>query len=210
MFDKKIIVVDDFYPDIDKVRNQALEAEYEPEGLSKNYPGCNSKKSFWNDELKDLLSKVIGRDVSPKLGTACGSYRYVSQSHQSKQIIHFDHFDPPSKSGQRWAGVIYLSLPEHYDGHDSGTKIYSHKQSGIQVAPFNHIESQKIGVRTINDMQYFFETQGIDESKWNVELNVPFKYNRMVLFRPWLWHGIAGHFGDNILNSRLTQLLFLK
>jgi len=207
MFDKKIIIVDDFYPDVDKIRNQALEAEYEPEGLSKNYPGCNSNNTFWNDELKTLLSKVIGREVSPTLGTSCGNFRYTSQNHQAKQIIHFD---PPKQSDQRWAGVIYLSLPKHYEGYDSGTKIYSHKQTGMQVAPFNHIESQKIGVRTFEDMQYFFETQGIDESKWNVELNVPFKYNRLFLFRPWFWHGIAGHFGDNKINSRLTQLLFLK
>jgi hypothetical protein len=150
---------------------------------------------------------IIGREVSPTLGTSCGNFRYTGQNHKSKQIIHFD---PPKQSDQRWAGVIYLSLPEHYEGNDCGTKIYSHKQSGMQVAPFNHIESQKIGVRTFDDMQYFFETQGIDESKWNVELNVLFKYNRLILFRPWLWHGIAGHFGDNILNSRLTQLLFLK
>jgi hypothetical protein len=207
MFDKKVIIVDDFYPDVDKIRNQALEAEYEPDGLSKNYPGLNSEDTFWNDELQALLSKVIGREVSPTLGTTCGKFRYISRRHQATQLIHFD---PPKKSDQRWAGVIYLSLREHYEGHDCGTKIYSHKQSGMQVAPFNHIESRKIGVRTFEDMQYFFDTEGIDESKWNVELNVPFKYNRLVLFRPWLWHGIAGHFGDNIINSRLIQLLFLK
>jgi len=79
MFDKKIILVDDFYPDVDRIRNQALEAEYESDGFVKNYPGCNTKNSFWNDGLKDLLSKIIGREISPTLGSSCGNFRYTCQ-----------------------------------------------------------------------------------------------------------------------------------
>lgn len=206
MFDKKVIIVDDFFPNVDEIRNIALSADYEREGLVKNYPGCNTKHSFWNESLRGMLSKAVGREVQINKSSSCGHFRYSRKNDTSKQIIHFD----PNGPNQRWAGVIYLSLPEHYDGIDSGTRIYSHKASGMQVAPVDHIEAQKIGVRTVDDMKRFFETDGVDESKWNIELSVPIKYNRLVLFRPWLWHGISGQFGDTISNSRLTQLIFLE
>ena len=202
-FDRKVIIVDDFYPDPDKIRNIALSAEYEKDGL-KNYPGNNTKKPYWNDEVNSLFSKAIGEEVYPTPTSSCGHFRYTRENDKSTQIIHFD-----PKPTQKWAGVVYLSLPEHYEGHDSGTKIYSHKKSGMMVAPKDHIEAQKIGVTTIDDMKRFFETDGVDEFLWNIELNVPIKYNRLVLFRPWIWHGISSHFGDNISNCRLTHLIFL-
>jgi len=59
-------------------------------------------------------------------------------------------------------------------------------------------------------MKTFFETEGLDESLWQTELNVEIKFNRLVLFRPWLWHGISKHFGTDLTNSRLTQLIFLQ
>ena len=202
-FDKKIIIVDDFYPDPDQIRNIALESDYEKSGL-RNYPGCNTQRPYWNSEINDLFAKATGESVSPKATSSCGHFRYTREHDTSTQIIHFD-----PKPSQKWAGVVYLSLPEHYQGHDSGTKIYSHRASGMSVAPKDHIEAQRIGVTTVEDMRRFFETDGVDESLWQVEMNVPMKYNRLVLFRPWMWHGIANHFGDNINNCRLTHLVFL-
>jgi hypothetical protein len=208
-FDKKVIVVDDFYPDPILIRKLALEAEYETWDLDKNYPGVNTLQSYWSSEIQALITKAVNEPVYPTPTSSCGYFRYIREEDKAKQIIHFD-----PKPEQTWAGVIYLSLPEHYikDGKvlDVGTKMYLHKESGMSTAPINSIEAAKIGVTTFDDMKVFFETQGLDESLWDVELNVPIKFNRAVFFRPWLWHGIAGHFGTNVFDSRLTQLIFLN
>lgn len=207
-FDKTILVVDDFFPDPMAVRDRALSAEYENTPDTQNYPGKNTTASHWNSELDYLIKQTVKENVRPQPTSSCGHFRYTGKHDVSKQLIHFD-----PKPTQCWAGVIYLSLPEHYtvDGTalDAGTKIYSHKRTGMATAPKDHVESSVIGVHTVEDMKNFFETEGLDQSLWQVELNVPFKFNRLVLFRPWLWHGIAGHFGTDITNSRLTQLIFL-
>jgi hypothetical protein len=101
-------------------------------------------------------------------------------------------------------------LPEHYSGIDAGTTMYSHTASGMAVSPLDHIEAQRIGVTTVEDMKVFFETQGVDKSLWTPELSVNMKFNRLVLFRPWMWHSMGEHFGTDITNSRLTHLLFLN
>lgn len=201
-FDKRIIIVDDFYPDPFAIRDIALSAEYEEAGI-RNYPGNNTKVPFWNNELQAILSSITGDAVYPTPNSSCGHFRYTRATDTSKQNIHFD-----PKPGQMWAGVIYLSLPQHYEGIDAGTTMYKHKKSGLEVAPVDHKESTRMGVRTQEDMVKFFETEGLDFTKWEPTLTVPIRYNRLVLFRPWMWHGITGHFGDDMYNSRLTQLIF--
>jgi hypothetical protein len=209
IFDKKVIIVDDFYPDPHAVRKTALEAEYEDDPNLHNYPGKNTTTPYWNEQLNTLLNDIVGEKVCPEPTSSCGHFRYVTATDTSSQLIHFD-----PKPAQIWAGVSYLSLPEHYVVNDtkldSGTKIYSHKRTGMDRAPADHIEGAILGVRTVDDMVHFFKTEGLNKSLWNVELNVDIKFNRLVLFRPWLWHAMADHFGTNRYNSRLTQLFFLR
>lgn len=205
MFDKRVIIVDDFYPQPLDIREMALDADYESMDNARNYPGVNTTQSFWNSQLQAMLSSITGDAVYATPTSSCGHFRSTCAHDTSKQIIHFD-----PKLDQVWAGVIYLSLPQHYEGHDAGTRMYRHKRSGMTVAPIDHVQASAMGVRTQQDMVTFFETEGMDESLWQVELEVPIRFNRLVLFRPWMWHGIAGHFGDTIINSRLTQLIFLN
>ena len=202
--ERRVIVVDDFYPNPYYVRESALNAEYENQS-SGNYPGCNSIQKFWDDGITQRLCKITGEKVKPSPHSFCGMFRYISKHHIAKQLVHFD---PNAK--QVWAGVVYLSLPEHYSGIDAGTTMYSHTASGMAVSPLDHIEAQRIGVTTVEDMKVFFETQGVDKSLWTPELSVNMKFNRLVLFRPWMWHSMGEHFGTDITNSRLTHLLFLN
>lgn len=210
MIDKKVIIYDDFYDNPLEIRNIALNSHYESDSdIIKNYPGLNTYEPFWTQELQAKISSILGEGIYPTPTSSCGQFRYTRAKDKSKQIIHFD-----PKPGQVWAGLIYLSLPEHYTCNgrvlNSGTKIYSHKATGMDRAPINLEESKVIGVNSYQDMINFFETEGIDESKWNVELNIPIKFNRAVFFRCWLWHGMGQHFGTDIFNSRLTHLIFLN
>jgi hypothetical protein len=204
-FDKKVIVIDDFYPDPYMMRDMALNAEYEPEGLTPNYPGLNTTRSYWDTTITKMLCKATGETVKPAKPSANGYFRHTREKDIAKQIVHFD-----PTPGQTWAGVVYLSLPEHYADKDAGTKIVSHKRTGMTIAPKDYTESDAIGVKTFEDMRNFFETEGINTNLWKTELNVDIKFNRAVLFRPWLWHHMGQHFGTDVNNSRLTHLIFLQ
>jgi len=43
---------------------------------------------------------------------------------------------------------------------------------------------------------------------WETTFTVPYKYNRLVLFRPWLFHSPGESFGDTLQSSRIVKTLF--
>ncbi len=51
---------------------------------------------------------------------------------------------------------------------------------------------------------------GNDPSKWEKVMTLPMRFNRMVLFRPWLWHAATAGFGTDIGNGRLIHAMFFK
>ena len=74
---------------------------------------------------------------------------------------------------------------------------------------YNEIKIIKvISIKSHEDMVKFFDTEGKDESKWICTDNVGFKYNRLVMFNPFLWHSNGDWFGDTYDNCRLVQLFF--
>jgi hypothetical protein len=203
IYDKRVIIIDDFYADPYAIREIALAADYEEKSTG-NYPGCNSIKNFWSDDLTRRIGQITGESVNISDRSFCGKFRFICKHDVAKEIIHFD----PSPN-LIWAGVIYLNLPEHCDGTNSGTTMYRHKASGMSVAPFDLVESKDIGVTSYEDMSKFIKTEGVDKSLWSPELRIDNKFNRLVLFRPWMWHGMEDHFGTDVTNSRLTHLVFL-
>ena len=52
------------------------------------------------------------------------------------------------------------------------------------------------------------ERDGTDDSKWEMTMRVPMRFNRLVLLRPWLWHSAGLAFGDRAENGRLVYLMF--
>ena len=204
IYDNRVVVVDDFYADPYAIREIALLAEYEEKNTG-NYPGCNSITKFWSEDITQRISQITGDSVDLSDKSYCGKFRFVCKHDVARIKIHSDSFHE-----NIWAGVIYLNLPEHCDGTNSGTTMYRHKASGLSTVPLNPIEAQKIGVSNYEDFQKFVETEGVDKSLWSPELRVDNKFNRLVLFRPWMWHSMEDHFGSDVTNSRLTQLVFLN
>jgi hypothetical protein len=48
----------------------------------------------------------------------------------------------------------------------------------------------------------------LDRSKWELAMTVPMRFNRLILFRPWLWHTAAENFGETPETGRLIQIFF--
>lgn len=198
---QKIIVVDNFYENPWELHQSAINAEYET-SQDGNYPGRNTIRSFFNEEAHKKICQLLGRKVVPSEETSCGCFRSVLEGEKGKLTVHSDSFDD-------WAAVLYLTLPSQCEGRP-GTSFYIHKQTGLDHFP-TETEMKLYGWTNLWEVKQGFST--IDSNNpdaWIKYSSVYMKYNRLVLFDTKLWHSTEDGFGDNLNNSRLIQLFFLK
>lgn len=113
--DLNCIIVDDFLPNPDLVRQQALNLEYFNED---GYPGVRSLaadhdyQTFIIAMFRDILNCKIGEFVMD-------SFCFQACMEDAKTWVHKD------KSG--WAGVLYLTPDAPYE---AGTGIFAENKSG--------------------------------------------------------------------------------
>ncbi len=200
---KSIVVVDDFYDDPHQVRATALKFTYPEETGKVTYPGRNSRQTMLPPNSDEMFSFLVQEPVMGGPGMWHGICRIALANHQRTGQVHVD---------QRcaWAGVICLTPDKHCVG---GTEFYRHKKYGTQHMPFTDKEAQEIyGCENrgqVLDMLFGPGKDGRDLDKWEKVFELPLKFNRCVLFRPWFFHRSGPDFGDSIENGRLIQLLFL-
>ncbi len=197
-FRKNLIVVDNFLENPDAVREYALGVNYELFG-GKNWPGRDSSKCHGVEEMTKACSDVVGMKLVAKSENKCSYFRHTQIGQHGSQHIHFD-----PNPGLVWAGVLYLTPIFH---PTAGTKFWKHKETGWEFAPTNE-EGEEYGIQSHGDMVKFFDTEGKDESKWICTDNISFKYNRLVMFNPFMWHSNGDWFGNSHESARLVQLFF--
>ena len=198
MIRRNLIVVDDFLQNPDAVREYALEQQFEFFG-GKNWPGRDCAECHGEEEMTEACSQVVGEKLTIKPENKCSYFRLTKEGQYGRQHIHFD-----PNPGLIWAGVLYLTPTVYPTG---GTKFWKHKETGWESSPTVQ-EGAKYGLHSHQDMVKFFDIEGKDESKW-IELdNVAFKYNRLVMFNPSLWHSNGDLFGTMEEDARLVQLFF--
>ena len=197
-----MVIIDDFYDDPWKVREQALNLEYK-KLQEATYPGENSFGYLYNDEIHSNIEKCIGTNLIKPPDMQAGYFRISPQETEAKQDIHID---PEFDIG----GVLFLNPPNQCYT-DAGTSFYRHNILNIDKGPRNEEEAQALGFKDyntfINEMIY---GDCLDRSKWYRYSTIPFRFNRLVLFDSHLWHSHGFNFGTNINDSRLVQLFFYK
>ena len=200
---KYLIVIDDFYSNPAAVRNFALtKTEYLPSAaLPGEFPGTESKKSFFTPAVVQRLQSAVGEKVSPQparfsFGVFAKAY---AQDHR-KKVVHVDHTG--------WTGLVYLNPPEQCRG---GTSFYRHKGTGLDRVPEeNGLEN--LGYTSRSDfLDRFLRPISSREEEWEVSARVGMKFNRLVLFRAGdLFHAAEGYFGNTDEEARLIQLFFFE
>lgn len=197
-FRKNIIVVDNFYENPDAIRNFALSVEYQEDKV-RNWPGRDSEHEHGKEELTKMISNIVGQPLTTKSCNKCSYFRKTKVNEYGTQDIHFD-----PNPGLVWAGVIYLTPVFHPTG---GTKFWKHRQYGWEFAPTRE-QAEKCGIQSHEDMVEFFNVHGKDRSRWIETDNISFKYNRLVMFNPFMFHSNGEWFGTDDQSARLVQLLF--
>lgn len=197
----RFIIVDDFYSDPDGLVQAALNSIHDKEAPTGNYAGVMTTHPFLGEPLRDIFQKLTLTPTLNSSTNANGRLRFTKESDPFKFHIHYD-----VDMNTKWAGVVYLSKNHP---KTEGTCFWRHLRTGLEVAP-NTVEGfAKYGWKNFQDLKEFLATEGLDESLWEKTLSIPYKYNRLVLFRPWLLHSPGPAFGDTLESSRIVQTLFL-
>jgi uncharacterized protein DUF6445 len=194
-----MIIVDDFLAphDAQQLRQTALRLTY-PD-LQGAFPGRNSMERLEIEGLSEAASRIVGeplKPVSPLQSHA--KFRITLASDIGRAKVHVD--------SAHWSGILYLSSAEHCQG---GTEFFRHRATNTDRAPFDGKELAAMGFSSRDSMyQQLLERDGTDDSKWEMTMRVPMRFNRLVLLRPWLWHTAGPAFGDRLENGRLVYLMF--
>lgn len=194
-----LIVVDDFLGTRDAygLRDAALRLTYpEQQGA---FPGRNSQERLEIEGLDQAVSRLVGERVKPISPLQShAKFRITMAADKGMARVHVDQ--------AYWSGILYLSRPEDCAG---GTEFFRHRRTGSDRAPWNAEELAAMGYTSHQQMhQDIIERDSSDDSKWEQTMQVPMRFNRLVLLRPWLWHTAGPAFGDRPENARLVYLMF--
>lgn len=197
----RYIVVDDFYNDPDELVRVAKSSLKEEESPTGNYAGIMTTQPFLGEQHREIFRKLTLEPSINSSTNANGRLRFTQENDSFNFHIHYD-VDMKTK----WAGVVYLSKNHP---KTEGTCFWKHLRTGLEIAPNTPEGFAKYGWKGFPDLKEFLENEGLDESLWEKTFTVPYKYNRLVLFRPWLLHSPGPAFGDSLETSRIVQTIFL-
>lgn len=193
-----MISIDNFYENPYDIRNKALNAEYHKTGFSNVYrfttgpwPGKMSVQSFIPNDIDKTVSRLFQKNLRQNREFDSGKFRVSKLGEKFKNLIHTDGTDDTI-----YAGVVYLSLPEHCEGKQ-GTIFYTNKFTK-EDAVTNQDEWKRV----------IISKEDNDLSKWDVNLVSYMVFNRLVVYPANRWHGIGELFGDSDENCRIVQLFF--
>jgi hypothetical protein len=190
------IVIDDFLPNAEELRERALKLNYSLKGP---YPGLNSVEKINIPGLDEMVSRLVYQPVRPPWtkNYSHGSFRLALAKDDEPAKIHIDQ--------SHWSGILYLSRPEDCQG---GTEFYRHLPTGTDHMPFTEQGIAELGYSSFDDLrEQILEKDALDRSKWELTMVVPMRFNRLVLTQPQYWHTSGPSFGDTRETGRLIYMM---
>jgi hypothetical protein len=191
-----LIIVDNFYNNVNEVRSFILTQEFAVKG---NYPGQRTM-SYATEDLKNIIQKYVDpfagkitefpipkKDQSDAAAIYNGSFQYTVA--RDRSWIHTDKWN-------NWAGIIFLT-PEA--PLSAGTAFYRFMDGSRSQEDTNFLNNQDIIDRFTQDL-----------TKWELVDRVGNIFNRLILFDAHNYHMSLDYFGDSKENGRLFQVFFFS
>jgi hypothetical protein len=198
MMKRFIQVIDNFYPNPDKVRRKALEMSYtEPE----DYVGWRTK-AYQPKGIKELIEKSFRlrirfwEDDLTAIESCNGVFFSAFSKGNHAETVGV-HYDTPAS----WVMLlIYLTPNAPYD---TGTSLWAHRKTGLTGMPSKK-DVERLGI-SILELNEIINKDNKKARNWEEIDRVGNVYNRAVIFPSGLLHSATRHFGSNRFNGRLYQ-----
>jgi hypothetical protein len=176
-----IVVVDNFYENVDSIRKIALSQNYDYH--SAYHKGKRTNDVFRFEGLKESFENILNCKIKnwEKYGIN-GCFQICVGGDQL--VYHFDN--------QEYAGIIFLT-PD--PPPQTGTSFYRSR----------HTKKMKCYE---NDENIVFKNGYLDSTEFELVDVVGNIYNRLVLFDSKMFHAASNYFGTDLENGRLFQLFF--
>jgi hypothetical protein len=220
-----VVVVDDFYPDPDKIRHSALGAPFF-QYFPPTHDQVGAKASKFADVepcwFSTALIRYMGEDVhNPQMGFRRNPpelrRRFENLLRESVTVSTWESM------GDYWNGAFHL-LNKHWKAR--GAAIHHHYRKGdvyprgwsgvVYLSPnaplwsgtsiWRHTGTGKCiaseGVRYYQDPDIY--------NHFQLAFLVENRYNRLLLFRENILHRVETGFGTNPTTARLTQTFFFE
>jgi hypothetical protein len=200
----KILIIDNFYLDPDKIRQFALRQTFKNSteaAAGGNWPG--RRTSFLHNLNQEICDEFHNAFLGNLLENNAVKYGgYIETNFQLCYASDGDswvHYDTPPWNCTH-VGVVYLNPnpPEN-----SGTLFYEFVEEHREE--FEEYAKQRNNLWTAlnrdQDSKEFYKF-------FKQTLNIPNKYNRAIVYGPHIWHKSDRYFGSTPEDGRLFQPFF--
>jgi hypothetical protein len=193
-----IVVVDDFYPNPDLIRQKALSMSFtEPENLT----GWRTH-AYQPGRIKERIEKLFKVHIKywekdrSKIESCNGVFFSAYSSGNQAETVGI-HYDTP----QSW--VMFLIYMTPGAPYEAGTSLWQHKATGLAAMPTAR-DAERLNT-PLEKLFTILERDLHDRRRWREIDRIGNVYNRAVMFPGRLLHSASKHFGSNRLNGRLYQ-----
>lgn len=193
---EKIVIIDDFLSKPHEMRRHGLHAAFRADD-DQPYPGRNSEQTYQLRLLDQYIQRITGQNLVPAPNTSHGSFRLCYENELGTGGVHIDPC--------HWSCILYLSLPEHCRG---GTDFFRHRRTRTLRAPVFPGETEQLPMSWDDMREDMVGSNGKDPARWEKVRHIEMRFNRLVLFRPWLWHDAGPGFGTTPEDGRLIYVAF--
>lgn len=194
------LMIDDFVANPHELRRQALALGYDTAAKQPgaNYPGTVSSRTLTIAGLDDHVSRLAGMPLAGAPGTLHGHCRLTLKGEAGQSGVHID----PAA----YSGILYLTPPEHCRG---GTDFFSHRRTRLDAVPRTMEGIAAAGYGDINALvEDVVNKDTRSASRWERSFTAPMRFNRLILFNPWMFHNSTAGFGSGPDDGRLVYLMF--
>jgi hypothetical protein len=197
-------LLDDAVPNADAIRARCLAKTDWAQGYpytAETWPGLRTIPGLEPDELAPLEAWVKQATGAKKLWveTAPGGARL---NHNCIQVVGVDESEPRPHSDSRalcrYAAVLYLNpnAPE-----DCGTGFYRQRLPGGQLGGNTVMPPHVNLVEALG-------TRFVAPDSFALDVKVPYRYNRMLLYRANLIHSATAYCGHTLADKRMAAVFF--
>ncbi len=175
-----LVVVDNFLPHPDSIRELALKQEYCPMGSA----GQRSTQTFLDVVNPTAFDKLLGIKIDDwDRHPINGRFQFCTS--KDPLVFHSD--------SQRWAGSLFLT-PDAPP--EAGLSLLRSRRNGKSFHPGNEEE----GVAMYGNF--------MDRTLWDEVDRIGNRYNRLVLWNARHAHTASCYFGTKLEDSRLFMVFF--